>query len=212
MNLQSPFVRRFLLAFLISLAISSAVYFAFFSFYITPVLALAEALVNLIFPSIRLTALYSPASLEKNLGVAIGSLVQIAVPCNLFVLVTNVLFAPSLVLATLGFTPSGLFRALAAVIIMVVFHALTVMIFVLDVVLKQHGAYLPVQFPELVGEFIQVIKHFLVTQFSYVLPPFLIWVLLCFAPLSRLFGGSGQPATEHLAAGPKPRQRSAKRD
>lgn len=185
MNPQKPFAKRFLLLFCISVTVCSVLYFVFFSFYIAPVLAVAEFLVNLFFPSIQLTALYSPTSFEKNLGMVIGAMVKIAVPCNLFALVTNVIVAPSLVLATFGFTFKGFVRALAAIAIMIVFHGLTVMIFVLDVLYHQHGAYLPQQFPDLVGEFIQVIKHFLTTQFSFVLAPFLIWVLLCFKALSR---------------------------
>lgn len=208
MNPQTPSVKQFFLALLISLAVSSALYFSFFSFYITPVLTVAESLVNLFFPSIRLSALYSPTSLEKSLGVMIGGLTRLTVPCNLFVLVTNVIFAPSLVLATWGFTRSGLWRALAAVAIMIAWHALTVMIFVLDFLNNPQHAFFPAQFSALVIEFIQVMRHFLVTQFSYVLPPFLIWVLLCFEPLSRLLSGSGQPAAERRP--PKPR--SAKRD
>lgn len=208
MNLKAPFVKRFVLAFLISLTVSGAFYFAFFSYYITPVLAAAESLVNLLFPSIRLTVLSSPTSLEKNLGVIIGAMIQLAVPCNLFVLVTNVIFAPSLVLATFGFTRKGFGRALAAIVIMIVVHALTIMIFVLDVINNQHGAYLPAPFPEPVVGFIQVVKHFLVTQFSYVLPPFLIWILLCFEPLSRLFSDVDQPADPPVA---RPADRSPRR-
>lgn len=214
MNLPAPLVNRFLITFLLSLTVISALYFAFFAFYITPVLAVAESLVNLFFPSIRLSALYSPTSLEKSLGVAIGGLTQVTVPCNLFALVTNVIFAPSLVLATWGFGRQGLWRALAAIAIMIVWHALTVMIFVLDYLdylnNPQH-IFLTIPFPVLVMESVHGMRRFLVTQFSYVLPPFLIWVLLCFNPLSRLFSGSGQPAAEHPQPARSPKPGSAKR-
>jgi hypothetical protein len=181
-----------------------AVYYGLHLFYIDAVLWLAEHFLAWAF---RPFALFDVA---QGLVITDPQTQHAAgVPQDLFSIGANVVFAPALVIATLGAGRSGVLRAIAAVGLMAIFHALHVASIVLTFLASPQNDVFPLQFTPLGVSVIQGAWSFF-DKAGYAFLPFVAWLLLCAGPITRFIGDratarvkdreeKGQPVDQNAA-------------
>ena len=178
-------ISQYLLAFLLWLGISLAVFYLGFKFYAQAVLFLAEYVFSLV----------APVSVDLDYASRLGitlSYPGIAQPmvfrANLFSITLNWIFAPALVLTTVTFSFLGLAiqRLVGAVLIMLVLHTLHVDLILLHFLTSATNPLIPPGFSPLLAGFIHWMYVF-IDKMGYTLFPFIAWFAVCFKDIMRLF-------------------------
>lgn len=163
----------------------AGLYYLWFPLYSKLFLALAEPLLDAVL--VRPVELTAPP-MGKGFQLIVAGRDTLPFRFDLFSVALNFIFAPALVMTTVGFTTSGVLRALAAIALMAVFHALHVSIIVLHFLADGHPL-----FPAGVAPWVVGLIHWLYKFADKVANgffPFLAWVIVCFDVLvARLRGG-----------------------
>ena len=187
-------ISQYLLAFLLWLGISLAVFYLGFKFYAQAVLFLAEYILGWIAPvSVDLEYV-------SRLGITL-SYPGIAQPmvfrANLFSITLNWIFAPALVLTTVTFSFLGLAvqRVVGAVLIMLVLHTLHVDLILLHFLTSASNPLIPPGFSPFWAGAIHWL-YFFVDKMGYTLFPFIAWFAVCFKDIMGLF--APKPETDSL--------------
>ncbi len=167
----------------------AGLYYLWFPLYLKLFLALAEPLLDTVLG--RAVTLGAPPT-GKGFSLVVAGFDQpLAFRFDLFSIALNWVFAPALVMTTMGFTTSGVLRALAAIVLMAGFHALHLDIIVLHFLAQGHPL-----FPSGVSSWVLSLIHWLYKFADKVANgffPFLAWVIVCSDVLYRRLGG-GIPA------------------
>ncbi len=152
----------------------AVLYYLWFPLYSKLFLWLAEPLLNaVLLQPVELAA--PPTGKGFEVLVAEGAL---PFRFDLFSIALNLVFAPALVMTTVGFTTSGIVRSLAAIALMALFHALHVDIIVLHFLAQGHPL-----FPQGVSPWVTSLIHWsykFADKVANGFFPFLAWVIVCF--------------------------------
>ncbi|HHB12789.1 MAG TPA: hypothetical protein ENK62_06280 [Chromatiales bacterium] len=179
--------RHPVLRFLLWVLAFAGLYYLWFPLYSKLFLTLAEPPLEAVLG--RAVELSTPPMGKGFSLLVAGSEEPLAFRFDLFSVALNWIFAPALVMTTVGFTTSGVVRALAAIALMAVFHALHVDIIVLHFLADGYPL-----FPRGVSPALLSLIHWLYKFADKVANgffPFLAWVIVCFDVLyQRLWGPS----------------------
>lgn len=190
----------YLLNFLLWSALLGFVHYAFFPSYAALLMTCADALLEFITGvALRL----GPVPTEGIYGsagfalLAPGMAQPFHYPHNLYSVTLNFMFAPALVLATLGTSVNAWLRAVAASLIMLLLHTLHVATIALYFPLTQAPLPNPLinkDFPGWLAAFIRW-NYTFTDKMGYTLFPFLAWFGVCFGRIVTLLGRLSRPKT-----------------
>jgi len=178
-------IRQYLLAFLVWLGLSTAVFYLGFAYYAQAILLLAE----------QILGLFTPVSVDLDYANRVGiSLTYpgIAQPMvfrtNLFSIALNWIFAPALVLtiSTFAFSGKAVMRLLGALLIMWILHGFHVALILLHFLTQAANPLIPPDFSPLLASFIHWLYAF-IDKMGYTLFPFIAWLSVCFKDVIALF-------------------------
>lgn len=155
------------------------VYFLVFDYYAALVVRVADVFTDIVVP---VTILPHPKGLVITSPEARQS---IGAPYSLYLIGLNAIFAPALVLTTVGLTLGGVLRAVAAVLIMLILHAINIMAVVLFYLSHPGNAVIALGFSESTVATIGWIYRFF-DRMGYGLFPFLAWAIVCRDVIARL--------------------------
>jgi len=178
--LQSTRLGAYLLRFAGWSLVLSVVYYLAADVYAVLVVSLGEWMTNLLVP-ITLNAASRGLILTTPEASA-----PMGVPYSLALVGLNSVFAPALVLTTVGASFSGALRAGLSLVIMVVFHATEVTSIVLFHISHPENTAISLGYADAMVALIQWVYRF-IDRMSYALFPFLAWALACPDVIADLF-------------------------
>jgi hypothetical protein len=141
--------------------------------YLTAVIAVAD--------SVTRAAFDLNLNLHPNGLVITGAGVAepLGLPYNFRTIGLNVVFAPALVLATLGASIAGAIRAAIAILLMIVLHAAQTLSIVLVYAVHPDTSGLDLGFASAAFATSVTWVYQFIDRMSYALFPFLVWAVLC---------------------------------
>ncbi len=172
-------LRRYFFRFVGWSLLCALVYFLIFDYYASLVVRVADVLTDAVIP---ITIQPHPRGLvitSPNARQPIG------IPYSLYLIGLNAIFAPALVLTTAGLTLGGAMRAVAAVLIMLILHAINVMLIVMFYVSHPDNTSIVLGFSEPTVATIGWVYRFF-DRMGYTLFPFLAWAIVCPDVIARL--------------------------
>jgi hypothetical protein len=169
----------YLIKFLLWSGACYGLYYLLFPFYQALVLGGAELVMDLTFRDIGLKPIEGGGFL---LGDPLSRHVA-PIGFNLFLIGLNLIFAPALVLTTLGATASGVLRAFAAVAIMALLHIAQVVSILYFFLTHARNTMIPTDFSPFVMQAAPAIYTFF-DKMAEAMFPFTVWLLLCFGTLA----------------------------
>jgi hypothetical protein len=172
-------VRRYFFRFIAWSLLFALVYFLVFDYYESLVVRVAE-----VFTDIAVPVTIQPH--PKGLVITSPKARQpMGAPYSLYLIGLNVIFAPALVMTTVGLTLGGALRSVTAVSIMLILHAINVMLVVLFYVSHPDNPSIVLGFSEPTVATIGWIYRFF-DRMGYALFPFLAWAIVCPDVIARL--------------------------
>jgi hypothetical protein len=177
-----------------SLVFSIVYYFAA-DVYAVLVVSLGEWMTNLLVPINLETAsrgfvLTTPEAREP-----------MGVPYSLSLIGLNSIFAPALVMTTVGVNFGGVLRAGLSLVIMAALHAMEVMSIVLFHISHPENTAIALGYSDAMVSLIQWFYRF-IDRMSYALFPFLAWALACPDVIADLFRSRDNGTVSGTADGP----------
>jgi hypothetical protein len=146
--------------------------------------------------SITQTAFDLNLNLHRNGLVITGADVAepLGLPYNFRTIGLNVIFAPALVLTTLGASIKGAIRAVVAILLMIVLHAMQALSIVLVYAVHPETSGLDLGFSSASFATSVTWVYQFIDRMSYALFPFLVWGVLCAGAITAFWRtDSAQP-------------------
>ena len=172
--------------FTLALAAGVYAYFLFAPIYARFVLTLSTWMLG---PFVQAPALVSYAEEQGILVFSPAFKGSMEFRYDLFSICLNVIFAPALVVMTRGWKNWGWLKVIAAVLIMLMFHAGEVVVTLLRFLMEKGNPLIPHASPT-AAAFVKWLYTFADTM-SYTLFPFVAWMIVCAGDLARWAGSRG---------------------
>lgn len=177
----------------------AALYYWFAPFYMGAVLALADLWVDAVFPLSLMAHPHGIVVMSATAPEPMG------LPYRLDAIGLNLIFAPALVLATLGAHWSALPRAAAAILIMLLLHSLQILLILLFYLIHPDNTLMSVAPPPAAAAAIRW-SYSLLDRMGYALFPFLAWAITCPRVLAGTLGRSAVQPSPATALGQERRE------
>lgn len=167
----------------------AGVYYLTAAVYARMVLTIANLLANLALPLKILPYQQVMVVISPQASGPIG------IPYELAKIGLSAIFAPALVLATVGFSISGILRALAALVIMILLGALEISSIVFFYLSHPANTAISLGLSDGITHAIGLLYRFF-DRMSYALFPFLAWFLTCSDVIAKLVPGRGRAQSQ----------------
>jgi hypothetical protein len=154
--------------------------------YMRLIVFLADVLTNLVVP-VTMQAAYPGLVINSPLATS-----AIGAPYSLTGIGLNLIFAPALVLATVGLSKEAPWRVLVAILIMMGLHAIQITSIAMFYLSHPDNASIALGYSESTVTALGWAYRF-IDRMSYALFPFVAWALVCLDRLGELFATAAPP-------------------